>query len=62
MRSMQKYIHQNIYQNIYRIIYQIIHQIVEKGWGGNMRRESFLPQLRAHTFNLRPKDQEIRNK
>ena len=55
---MQKYIHQNIYQNIYRIIYQI----VEKGWGGDMRRESFLPQLRAHTFNLRQKDQEFRNK
>ena len=51
---MQKY----IYQNIYRIIYQI----VEKGWGGDMRRECFLPQLRAHTFILRQKDQEIRNK
>ena len=58
MRSMQKYIHQNIYQNIYRIIYQI----VEKGWGGNMRRESFPPQLRAHAFNLRQKDQGFRNK
>ena len=51
---MQKYIHQNIYR--------IIYQIVEKGWGVDMRRESFLPQLRAHAFNLRPKDQEIRNK
>ena len=59
---MQKYIHQNIYQNIYRFIYQNIHQIVEKGWGEDMRREPFLPQLRAHAFNLRRKDQEFRNK
>ena len=51
---MQKYIHQNIYR--------IIYQIVEKEGGGYMRRESFLPQLRAHTFNLRQKDQGFRNK